>query len=302
MRSAWVRVPSRDRASGEVDRAAHRYGCRVRPETVAEYGSWRIVVPASRVVEPHLALVRGVGRIDALDQREAAGLIEAYRAATSALHHTFGVSGFVINFAVNWHPSQDGVGEPDPIEGAACAVHVFGRKPGEPISPIRALTLPRSARRSLPPTPDLLGQLRQQLSGDPEPLIIEPPQSIRCEGCTGAVLTEQERWRSRDVRVIRPKRVLIDPHVIVLPIRHVVSLRDLEPDEASSMSARMFEALVQFRLASGSTGLSCFANDGLFARQETPHVQLHVYGRSPVERTNPVRLLASWLPSGQPTA
>jgi len=273
----------------------------VRPETVAESGSWRIVVPASRVIEPHLALVRAGRRADALDPREGAGLIQAYRLATSALHRCFGATGFMVSFAVNWQGTRDGVGEPDPIDGATCAVHVFGRKPGEPISPIRAMALRRSDRASLPPGPALLQRLRQELRGEPEPIRIQPPDTPRCDGCTGAVLTEQERWRSRDVRVIRPKRVLIDPPVLVLPIRHVVSLRDLEPDEVASMSARLLEALVQFRLATGSTGLSCFANDGLAARQETPHVHVHVYGRSPVEPVNPYLRMAGYLTAGQPS-
>ena len=54
--------------------------------------------------------------------------------------------------------------------------------------------------------------------------------------------------------MIRPRRVLIDPHVLVLPPRHVVCLRDLTPDEVASLMARLEEALRQFRLASGSTG------------------------------------------------
>ncbi|GAB3765282.1 hypothetical protein GCM10028864_60140 [Microlunatus parietis] len=273
---------------------------RVRPETVAEFGTWRIVVPTVRVVESHLVLVRSVGRVDSLNEREAADLIDAYRAATSVLHRIFGSSGFMISFSVLWQPDSEGIGEPDPVPGAGCAIHVFGRRPGELISPVRAMALPRRVRLPARPDPELVERLRHELSLPPEPLTIEAPEGNLCDGCTGSVLTDQERWRSRDVRVIRPRRVLIDPHVLVLPLRHVVSLRDLEPSEVVSLSARLIESLAQFRLGSGSTGLSGFANDGIHARQETPHVHLHVYGRSATEPVNPYQRLAAYLSPNRP--
>jgi diadenosine tetraphosphate (Ap4A) HIT family hydrolase len=59
-----------------------------------------------------------------------------------------------------------------------------------------------------------------------------------------------------------------------------------------SIVARLDEVRDQFGQASGVTGLNCFANDGTAARQETPHVHLHVYGRSRDEAVNPFELLA----------
>lgn len=92
--------------------------------------------------------------------------------------------------------------------------------------------------------------------------------------------------------MIRPRQVMIDAQVIILPLRHVVSLGDLTADEVVSCSARLAEVREQFGSASGTTGLSCFANDGTAARQETPHVHLHVFGRARDEPANPFALLA----------
>jgi diadenosine tetraphosphate (Ap4A) HIT family hydrolase len=101
-----------------------------------------------------------------------------------------------------------------------------------------------------------------------------------CDGCRPEVLSAQERWRADDVRVIRPRRVVVDSQVIVLPLRHAASLGDLVAAEVVSIIARLGEVREQFEMASGMTGLSCFANDGTAAHQETPHVRLHVVGRS----------------------
>lgn len=276
-------------------------------EVLADQGSWRIVVPADRLIDAHLALVGG-GPDRGLTYEDAADLIAAYRVATSALHQCLGSIGFMINFARSWRPYGHAIGEPNPIDGYDCAVHVFGRRPGEPLSPVRAMAAPRPDRRPVPPDPSLTEQLRQTLTRPVESLIISGPapqpggSAEPCDGCASSVVTDQERWRRDGVRVIRPRQVQIDPHVLLLPLRHVVSLRDLTPDEVFSLAARLDEVLEQFRLASGSTGLSGFANDGIAARQETPHVHLHCYGRALDEPVNPYARLAALLPPTQPTA
>jgi diadenosine tetraphosphate (Ap4A) HIT family hydrolase len=273
-------------------------------EVVADQGSWRIVAPADRLIDAHLALV-GRGPDRGLTYEDAADLIAAYRAATSALHQCLGATGFMISFAWSWRPYGDAVGEPNPVEGYDCAVHVFGRRPGEPLSPVRAMAVPRPDRRPVQPDPSLTEQLRQALARPPAPLTIvgpSPQPGEPCDGCASSVLTDQERWRRDGVRVIRPRRVQLDPHVLLLPLRHVTSLRDLTPDEVVSLAVRLDETLEQCRLASGSTGLSGFANDGIAARQETPHVHLHCYGRAIDEPVNPYARLAALLPAPPPRA
>jgi len=53
--------------------------------------------------------------------------------------------------------------------------------------------------------------------------------------------------------------------------------------------------LNQFAQAYGSTGLSCFVNDGRRAGQETPHVHLHVFGPAVDEADHPFEKLRDLL-------
>jgi diadenosine tetraphosphate (Ap4A) HIT family hydrolase len=100
-------------------------------------------------------------------------------------------------------------------------------------------------------------------------------------------------WPADGVRVIRPRRRIIASQVIVLPVRHVVSAGDLRPAEIVSIGARLGEIRRAFR--GQCTGLSCFLNDGIEGRQETPHVHIHVFGRSRNEAGNPFEfLLQPW--------
>lgn len=217
------------------------------------------------------------------------------------LHQVLGCDGFSVSTSLGWTPDHRGIGEPDPID-ADVAVHVFGRHPDESVRPVRAMSVPRSERSYVPISrrrKDLIHLYRAALQTELEPLAVVRPNQLVCDGCAPEVLTNQERCRSEGVRVIRPHLGLIDPHVLILPLRHVSSLRDLNADEVQSMSARLAEASDQFRHSNGSTGLSCFANDGVRSRQETPHVHLHVYGRSKKEPANPFELLLDRLSSAK---
>jgi hypothetical protein len=55
-----------------------------------------------------------------------------------------------------------------------------------------------------------------------------------------------------------------------------------------------------FATQNGSSGLSCFTNDGAAARQETPHVHLHVFGRASDRPANPFEMLARRLGTDRP--
>jgi hypothetical protein len=250
---------------------------------------WLISVPPRPLTASHLALVdRRPDR--EIDLDAAAALVDAYRRCRAALWQVAGSRGFRVSFPIGWKPDQRGIGEPEPIAGAGRVVHVFGRGPGDGISPTMAMAVPRDERG-----PYIVDSARRDALvaalDAPAKINIATPSTDECDGCWPEVLTKQERWRADGVRVIRPRGVLIDAQVIMLPLRHVVSLGDLEPTEIVSIGARLIEVRGQFQQACGVTGLSCFANDGSAARQETPHVHIHVFGRSRDERVNPFELL-----------
>lgn len=250
---------------------------------------WQILIPDQSLTRRHVAIVdRASGRV--VDVAAAAQLLDAYRRTRSALCQVTGAQGFGISFAVAWVPDQDAIGEPEPI-GAGLALHVFGRGPGDEISPNRAMAVRRAERHYAEPAPETLPALADALT-NPAQISIPAPSDAECDGCCPEVLTKQERWRADGVRVIRPRHVMIDSQVIIMPLRHVVSLGDLRSEEVASIVHRLAEVRSQFNAASGSTGLNCFANDGSAARQETPHVHLHVFGRARDEVANPFELLA----------
>lgn len=267
-----------------------RYRRVVAPTLLWENARWRIVLPERALTVGHVAIVdRDPAR--GLDHAGASGLIDAYRRSRSGLRMAAGCEGFQVSFAVRWEPDALGIGEPDPLEDAVRVVHVFGRKPDDPTSPVRAMTAPRPERLYATVDAHRVSTLEAALAAGDDIEVVGPPDRECTDGCGADVLTQQERWRAGGVRVIRPRRVIIDSHVIVLPLRHVVSIGELTAEEIVSVAARLEEVRDQFGLASGVTGLNCFVNDGSAARQETPHAHLHVLGRSRDEATNPFELL-----------
>jgi len=69
--------------------------------------------------------------------------------------------------------------------------------------------------------------------------------------------------------------------LLVIPITHAATVRDLEPEHVAAVhveAARVGRAL--FR-ACGCTGLNIFQNNGLDAGQHVPHFHVHVVPRYP---------------------
>lgn len=265
------------------------------PTPLWENKRWRVVLPERLLTPGHLAIIDRAPSED-IDLAGGAGLIDAYRTVRSALWCALGYRGFMISFAVDWQPDRDAIGEPDPIDGNSCAIHVFGRGAADDrLSPVRVMAARQRDRRYETVDKGKVAALKVALTSAPD-VDVPGPADRDCDGCWPEVLTKQERWRADGVRVIRPRGVMIDAQVMLLPLRHVVSLGDLLAEEVASMFARLGEVGRQFAMASGVTGLSCFANDGTAAHQETPHVHLHVFGRSRREGANPFELLGRRLP------
>ena len=223
-------------------------------------GSWSVGIPGRRLTTGHLVLV---GQHPGQDTNEAtaADFLDAYRRARSALWFVVGSRGFASSFALGWRPAADRIGEPDPISTDDQVLHVFGRASSDPLSPVRAMAIAASDREYVGGTDDQLEALAAALA-EGRPVDVPGPSDDDCDGCAASVLTDQERWRADGVRVIRPRHVMIDSQVLVLPLRHVISVGDLTAAEVVSISGRLDEARRQFAAASGVTGLSCFVNDG----------------------------------------
>lgn len=66
-----------------------------------------------------------------------------------------------------------------------------------------------------------------------------------------------------------------DGHVLVVPLRHVSRVRDLEPEERSAL----FEMAVAWTASHDADGWTIGINDGPAAGQTIAHVHLHLIPR-----------------------
>ena len=257
---------------------------------------WEIVRPGHFLTESHLALSLPTGAPgDLTAPAVAADLVRTYRIARAGLHDVLGCDGFGLSFAWSWEPHGDGIGEPF-AELEQPTVHVFGRRPSERIKPVRVMARPVHER----PVP--IGSADQEeldrllmaafARAQPSGRVVPELAAKSCDGCASDVERDQELWRADGVRVIRPRGPLIGANVLVMPLRHVVSPASLLSEEIGSYVMRLREVRADFAERFGSTGLSCFLNDGVGAGQETPHVHLHVFGRAVDESQNPFEVLA----------
>ncbi|MFD2082559.1 HIT domain-containing protein [Actinopolymorpha cephalotaxi] len=262
---------------------------------LAESAYWQILRPGHALTDGHVALRLNVGAaID--DPQVAADLLHTYRTTCAGLRAVLGCDGFGVSFAWSWVPAGDGIGEPR-AEWGQPAIHVFGRTPNERVKPVRVMAQPVHARPAAM-RPSERTRLDRRLAGafaahaDGAPRPDSDPNPAGCDGCGPEVARDQELWRADGVRVIRPRAPLTEANVLVLPMRHVVSPASLRPAEVVSYAERLREVRAHFGDRFGATGLSCFLNDGARAGQETPHVHVHVFGRSADEPRNPFEVLA----------
>jgi diadenosine tetraphosphate (Ap4A) HIT family hydrolase len=257
---------------------------------------WQVVRPDHFLTESHLALRLRAGNREALKvPAVAADLVKVYRIVRAGLHEVLGCDGFGVSFAWAWEPYGRGIGEPL-AEWAQPTIHVFGRRPREQVKPVRVMALP-AYERSAPVTVAEQAELDRRVmvalaSTRPTYSVDLMADATPCDGCAPEVEHDQELWRGDGVRVIRPRNPLVDASVLVLPLRHVVSPASLRPGEIGSFVERLDEVRADLAERFGSSGLSCFLNDGARAGQETPHVHLHVFGRAVDESENPFEILA----------
>lgn len=261
---------------------------------LAESAYWQILRPRYALSEAHVALRLNAG--DPIDQADvAADLLHAYRTIRAGLRSVLGCDGFGVSFAWSWVPHGDGIGEPR-AEWEQPTIHVFGRAPNERAKPVRVMAMPVHERPAALPCPERT-RLDRRLATTfaagvgPAPCPDVQASPADCDGCLPEVTRDQELWRADEVRVIRPRRPLTDANVLVLPMRHVATPASLLPAEVVSYVERLREVRAYFADRFGATGLSCFLNDGARAGQETPHVHVHVFGRSADEPRNPFEVL-----------
>lgn len=66
-------------------------------------------------------------------------------------------------------------------------------------------------------------------------------------------------------------------HLLVIPVAHRPTLRDLEPEEEGPLMAAVTRAVRAIEAATGTEGVAVWQNNGVPAHQTVPHVHVHVH-------------------------
>lgn len=71
-----------------------------------------------------------------------------------------------------------------------------------------------------------------------------------------------------------------EPHVLVVPLRHVPTILDLSDAEAAALAIAVRIAAQAIDCAYGKSGIAVWQNNGVPAGQKVSHVHFHVAGTS----------------------
>lgn len=69
-----------------------------------------------------------------------------------------------------------------------------------------------------------------------------------------------------------------DPHLLVLPLRHVPTILELSDAEAASVAIAVRDAAIAIDRAYSKPGIAIWQNNGVSAGQAISHVHFHVSG------------------------
>jgi diadenosine tetraphosphate (Ap4A) HIT family hydrolase len=121
----------------------------------------------------------------------------------------------------------------------------------------------------------------------PEVIIKNIKKIIDCEFCRKELDTTQEVIRTSLVKVVYPRRPVIEAAVMIMPIRHCENIHDLTIDEQTDTFAFVNKIQKVFAMVYKTNGYNIFANNGMSAGQHIPHVHFHLLARATNEAISP---------------
>ena len=113
----------------------------------------------------------------------------------------------------------------------------------------------------------------------------------QCDFCKKETLALQEVFSFGCIRILYPRRPVIEASALIIPKRHVELVEEMNEEEiigtlkATKMLREIFEKIYE------ATAFNLFVNSGVAAGQHVPHVHFHFYGRSADEAANPFKIL-----------
>lgn len=109
---------------------------------------------------------------------------------------------------------------------------------------------------------------------------IQVPENDSCAFC--AYLRNDRPYtiltRTEDTAIFVTREQRGNPHLLVIPIRHVATILDLTDQELASVSIAVREAAIMIDHAYAKPGIAVWQNNGVPAGQAISHVHFHVAG------------------------
>jgi len=103
------------------------------------------------------------------------------------------------------------------------------------------------------------------------------------DGCAFCAYLRKERpytilSRTKDTATFVTREQRGNPHLLVIPIRHVPTIIELTDEELASVAVAVREAAVLIDRAYSKPGIAVWQNNGIPAGQAISHVHFHVAG------------------------
>lgn len=112
-----------------------------------------------------------------------------------------------------------------------------------------------------------------------------------CGFCDKEAEKVQEITRTKCMRVIYPRKPVIKEHLMILPVRHVERVENLNEAETIGLLKIIKRINKCFAKLFKISGFNIIVNSGKKAGQSIPHVHFHFFGRSEKEKISPFKIL-----------
>ena len=109
---------------------------------------------------------------------------------------------------------------------------------------------------------------------------IELPDDEKCAFC--AYLSGERPYtiagRNQQIAVLVTREQRGTPHLLVIPIRHVRTVLDIDDEEAKALMVGVRQTALAITRSYGRAGIAIWQNNGIPADQTISHVHYHVAG------------------------
>ncbi len=103
----------------------------------------------------------------------------------------------------------------------------------------------------------------------------------KCQFCDPESLNYQSIADNGITRVYQTHRPAVTPHVLIMPVRHIQFLEDMNGFESRDFPKTLRAVVRACTEVYGIRGYNLWVNGGTSAGQEVPHLHVHFFGHVP---------------------